>query len=329
MDIITQVTLGTCIGEAFFRKKLGKRALFFGAFCGLFPDLDILLHSMSSFEGLQSHRGLSHSVLFLPIVAPILGGIMVRLFRSEGSYRTWTHLAFWALITHPLLDVCTTYGTQLLYPISTTRFSTNGIAIIDLFYTLPLLIVAILSLRMEVPKLARSALFVSSAYLGLSHFISFSAIQYLQSRFVQYGFEKENIHVSPVLLFSPLRRVVAKDDQGNFITAMYSPFAKRPPSVHRAKSVSNAQVDTLLTSKDGATFLWFANHFVLVERQQSAYLFIDTRYGSFSKPWFSPFIAQASINADGSLGQLKLARRGREINIVDELKLGWKNIFLQ
>ena len=329
MDIVTQITLGSCIAEAFFRKNLGKRAIFFGAFCGLAPDLDVLFHSMSTFEGLQSHRGLTHSLLFLPLLAPVLAGIAFRVFKLQGSYRTWVHLAFWALITHPLLDVCTTYGTQLFYPLSSQRFSTHGIAILDLLYSTPLVLVALLSLRMEIPKLARSALAYGVLYLGLSHYLSFLAVQTMHSRFTQQGFSEENMHVSPVLLFSPLRRVIARNEQGDFITALYSPFAHRPPTTHRVQSVTNAQVDRLLKSKEGEIFSWFSNNFVLVERRQSEYLLIDARYGSFSKPWYSPFIAQATINTDGSLGKLHLVRRGREINILEELKLGWKNIFLQ
>ena len=73
MDTVTQIALGATIG-ALFQKKLGKRALFFGGFCGWFPDIDVLFHSLQSWEGLVEHRGMTHSVILLPLAAPFLGG---------------------------------------------------------------------------------------------------------------------------------------------------------------------------------------------------------------------------------------------------------------
>ena len=75
MDFVTQITLGVCIAEAFFRRRLGKNALWFGGFCGIFPDLDLLILGTSSFTALQSHRGITHSLLFLPIISLVLAAI--------------------------------------------------------------------------------------------------------------------------------------------------------------------------------------------------------------------------------------------------------------
>ena len=55
----------------------------------------------------------ARATVVLPIVAVPLGWFAWRLFgKKQGSApKTWIHLAFWGLITHPLLDVCTTYGS--------------------------------------------------------------------------------------------------------------------------------------------------------------------------------------------------------------------------
>ena len=44
-----------------------------------------------------------------------------------------------ALVTHPLLDAMTVYGTQLALPFSDHPFGVGSIFIIDPLYTLPLL----------------------------------------------------------------------------------------------------------------------------------------------------------------------------------------------
>lgn len=48
MDAVTQIVLGGSIAAGFFSKKLGRFSLFFGAFCGWFPDIDIFFHSLTS-----------------------------------------------------------------------------------------------------------------------------------------------------------------------------------------------------------------------------------------------------------------------------------------
>ena len=153
MDTVTQIVLGSAIAEAAFREKLGRSAIFFGALCGWLPDIDFFFHPSGSWEALQEHRGMTHSLVFLTAMAPILGGgafladRRIRGDRHSGEARDWILLAFWALITHPLLDLCTSYGTQIFYPFSDYRYATDAISIIDFIYTLPLLLAAILAFR--------------------------------------------------------------------------------------------------------------------------------------------------------------------------------------
>ena len=69
MDTVTQIVLGTAIAEGWFRRELGRKSLIFGAFCGWFPDSDVLLHSFGTWESMVSHRAETHSLLCLPFFA--------------------------------------------------------------------------------------------------------------------------------------------------------------------------------------------------------------------------------------------------------------------
>ena len=60
-------------------KKVGKKSPILWWFCGWFPDIDVLFHSLQSWDGLVEHRGMTHSVLILPFASPILGGIAYKL----------------------------------------------------------------------------------------------------------------------------------------------------------------------------------------------------------------------------------------------------------
>ena len=67
MDSITQIVLGAACGEAVLGKKIGNKALLFGAIGGTIPDLDVFtsrwLYS-NEIDIMAAHRGFSHSIVF-------------------------------------------------------------------------------------------------------------------------------------------------------------------------------------------------------------------------------------------------------------------------
>ncbi|MCB0293431.1 MAG: metal-dependent hydrolase, partial [Calditrichaeota bacterium] len=72
MDTITQIALGAAVGEAVLGRKVGNKALLWGAVGGTIPDLDVLARPLlSGVENLGFHRGFSHSILFAVMIAPL------------------------------------------------------------------------------------------------------------------------------------------------------------------------------------------------------------------------------------------------------------------
>lgn len=148
MDSLTQIVLGAACGEAVLGKKIGNKALLFGAIGGTIPDLDVfvgnLLHG-NQIDAMLFHRGFMHSILFSVLAAFLLGWLTYKLYNSGNRLYTttqkdWTLLFFWSLFTHPILDCFTPYGTQLFAPFSNYRVALNNTAVADPAYTLPFLI---------------------------------------------------------------------------------------------------------------------------------------------------------------------------------------------
>ena len=54
-------------------------------------------------------------------------------------FRWWALVMAASMLSHPLLDWFTTYGTQLLAPFSRHRFAIDGVGIVDPFYSLTLI----------------------------------------------------------------------------------------------------------------------------------------------------------------------------------------------
>ena len=72
----------------------------------------------------------------------------------------------WAIGTHGLLDACTTYGTQLLWPLTDARFAWHNVSVIDPLFTLPLLMFLLISAVRRQPRLAVYGLCWAMSYLG-------------------------------------------------------------------------------------------------------------------------------------------------------------------
>src|SRR5690606_27072308 len=165
----TQIVLGAAVAEVVAGKKLGYRALLWGAIGGTIPDLDVIGgFFMGEVAYVNFHRGFSHSLVFGFILGPLLGWLVSRSQWSQGqSFWLWSQVFFWTIFTHPLLDSFTSYGTQLFLPFSDYRVELNTIFIIDPAYTLPMLagLIAVMFLNRQ-STVRRNVVFAS---ILLSH----------------------------------------------------------------------------------------------------------------------------------------------------------------
>lgn len=144
MDPISQGAVGAA-AALFVAKKPGvRRAAVIGGISGMAPDLDVVFRSGEDpLFALEMHRQFTHALAFIPV-----GGLLVALFLWALFYRKRSFKEVWLLATvgyatHGLLDACTSYGTQLMWPFTDMRLAWDITSIIDPFITLPLLIVVI------------------------------------------------------------------------------------------------------------------------------------------------------------------------------------------
>ena len=113
MDSLTQIVLGGAVGELVAGKKMGNKAVLWGAVAGTIPDLDVFFRVLyHPIEAALVHRGFSHSILFALLAGPSLGWLFNNITKNRFGVKTWFNLFFWGIITHPMLDMFTNYGTQ-------------------------------------------------------------------------------------------------------------------------------------------------------------------------------------------------------------------------
>jgi inner membrane protein len=140
LDSLTQAALGAAIGEAVLGRHIGRRAALWGAALGTLPDLDVLVPLGDPVADFTYHRSASHSLIVLSVLAPALAYGLSRIPRTrDADFPRWWLMVFLVLITHPLLDAFTVYGTQLLWPLDATPATWSTLFIIDPAFTLPLI----------------------------------------------------------------------------------------------------------------------------------------------------------------------------------------------
>lgn len=174
MDSLTQIVLGAAVGEAVLGRKVGNKAILYGAIAGTIPDLDVLAdYFVDTVSALEIHRGFTHSIVFSVLFAPVFGWLISKIERNSiAGWKDWSWLMFWGFFTHPILDSFTTWGTQLFWPLD-IRLEFRSIFVIDPLYTLPFLIFLILAMRSERGSKKRRkynnlGLIISSSYLLLT-----------------------------------------------------------------------------------------------------------------------------------------------------------------
>lgn len=155
MDTITHGIAGALIGKAIFegedflslRTPTAGRVVTVAATLGaMFPDVDIIrdIFSRDPLLILTWHRGFTHSLLMLPAFALALAAITRWTAKRFGiaSPRFAILILIYAvgIASHILLDLITSYGTMVWWPLAKIRVSWDLIFIIDFMLTAVLLL---------------------------------------------------------------------------------------------------------------------------------------------------------------------------------------------
>jgi len=167
VDPLTQGILGAAAPKSIAPSKHARIACLLGFLAGMAPDLDVLIRSSTDpLLFLEYHRHFTHSLIFIPVGGFLCGLVLHTLFAKRRGLSLRTSVLYCTLgyATHALLDACTTYGTQLLWPFSDQRFAWNSVSVIDPLFTLPLLLLVGASVWKRKASLARLALLWAIAY---------------------------------------------------------------------------------------------------------------------------------------------------------------------
>jgi inner membrane protein len=234
MDSATHGLLGAAIAECGFRGRLGRGATLMGAIGGLLPDADIFLAWVDPWWAWEYHRHITHSVFFAPVVAPVLAWLFWR--RKGGQhYGLWFFCAYLAIGIHPLLDLCTSYGTQLFEPFSNVRPALDWIAIIDPVYSFILSVVVIGCVWLRrtrresrTQRLAIKGMILSTAYIGCGALQNHRALERLHDYARYRGHQVLAARAIPQVGSLFVWRLIYRTESGCYVGRTNLRFDHRP-----------------------------------------------------------------------------------------------------
>ncbi len=284
MDSLTQITLGAAIGEVTMGRRCGNKAVFWGAVIGTLPDLDCLASPfLSTVQTLSIHRSFTHSLLFCIIIPPILGKLISRIHNDQW-WKRWSLLAFLVILTHLLLDSCTTYGTQIFQPFSNYRLAVSNISIIDPIFTIPMLISLICSLFMAGKSLIRKRIVIAGLVLSCGYLAMTLANKVYVRSIFRAALDEQKISyqqfiTKPAPLTNFLWRCVAMDD-GGFWEGYYSIFDGDKDVHFRYLEKNHGLIKAWHDDPGIKTLQWVTGgYFSITVSGTKNLLFNDMRYG--------------------------------------------------
>lgn len=306
--------VGATIGQVVAGRRLGfGRAAIWGAVAAEAPDVDVIVSALADRDPLHmlvSHRGVTHALWFGPLVGALSGWLLARSTDPPRARTgTWILLLTLALLSHPLLDYCTHYGTQLLSPFSDERFALPSLPIIEPLYTgvLALGLVAMAWLvrrRRDAAAIVAgvAALAVSTSYIFYGWRLNEAAIAYARKDLAERGTEVAVIWAFPTILQLHLRRVVARtptEDLVGFVS-----MARPCPIVWARRAREDAPiVGALRASGEGRIFEWFSTGLTAAYADQRRVFLTDLRYGFATDVLSGNWRLEADIGpAPGALG---------------------------
>ena len=171
MDTLTHALSGALLARATSPKDAPPRSLPRRIAAGFFacaaPDLDFVVGFAGPTAYLEHHRGVTHSLILLPLWAFAVSWLLAKILREPRGWRALYAVTAMSLGLHIAGDIITSFGTIVFAPFSDWRAGIGTTFIIDLWFSgiiVAGLVASVFFRKTRVPSVAALALL--AGYVG-------------------------------------------------------------------------------------------------------------------------------------------------------------------
>ncbi|MDE3236280.1 MAG: metal-dependent hydrolase [Bacteroidota bacterium] len=285
MDSLTHIALGACIGEAFFEKGFGKKAMLWGALAQSIPDIDfVAAFWLSPAENLLAHRGFTHSLLFAALIIPIFALTADKIHRPHNiSFTKWILFFTVEVLLHLFIDAFNNYGIGWFEPFSHLRFSFNTIYVADPFFSVWPGIACIVLILLNSHSNRRIfwwrfGVIIPFIYLGYCTINKFKINRDVKEVLTAEQVPYTRYFTTPAPLQNWLWYVVAGNDRGYYV-GFRSLFDSKKNIRFEYFPRNDSLLNPISDHEDVQKLIRFSQQFYTVEQWKDTLVFNDLRFG--------------------------------------------------
>ncbi|MFZ9694766.1 MAG: metal-dependent hydrolase [Chitinophagaceae bacterium] len=292
MDSLTHIVLGACVGELLAGKKMGRKAMLWGAAAQSLPDIDFIASLWSSpAQDLLAHRGFTHSFLFIVLLTPLLSFLASGWNRSNRIIlKDWLIFFSIQMAIHVLIDVMNVYGTGWFEPFSHTRVACDVLFVADPLLTISLVMASfVLLFRKGVTvrrRWALGAVMISLGYLIYAGYNKWTVSQVVESSLASQKISHQEYFTTPTPFNSWLWYVVVKDTAG-FHIGYRSVFDKTSTIPFYYVPRQDSLLAPVRGQEDLQHLLRFSKGYYVVQQWGDSLVLSDLRFGQIMG-WQNP-----------------------------------------
>tara|TARA_Y100000389_G_C17469438_1_gene528940 strand:+ start:6657 stop:7664 length:1008 start_codon:yes stop_codon:yes gene_type:complete len=287
MDPLTQGIVGTTAVHACSKKRNIILAGFIGFLSGMAPDIDIFIRSGSDpLLFLEYHRQFTHSLIFIPVGGFVCALIFYYSFtkRMNLSFKNTYIFSTIGYGTHGIIDTCTTYGTQLYWPFSNERLAWNTISVIDPLFTIPVIILCILTIAKKNKTFSYYALAWMFIYQGIAFNQKHRAEDIIYEYALSQGHNVQTIEAKPSFGNIVVWKVIYTDNKYFYVNAVRLGISNSIIKGERIKKLIISEDFPWLfmdsqQAKDLERFKWFSNEYLAVDEGDKNIIY-DIRFSA-------------------------------------------------
>ena len=285
MDSLTHIAIGACIGDLFLGKKIGKKAMLYGAITASLPDIDFITSFwMNTPEDLLAHRGFTHSFLFAFLIIILLAIFFRKRHSAEDiPVKTWLVFLGTEIFIHIFIDAFNAYGIGWFEPFSHNRVSFNVIFVADPFFSIwpAIAAVSLLVLNRNSNKrkrVAKFGLIFCSLYLLYCISDKFKIDNKTRYTLIHEGIHYNRYFTTPTPFNNWLWYVVAETDSGYQI-GYRSVFDKKEDIEFRYFPRNAYLLKPWESQKDLLKLIRFSRGYYTAELSKQGIVFNDLCFG--------------------------------------------------